>query len=134
MTEVYCKHCNDENDYCPFCGCSVCHYKHLGSQLLICDECNKEYHTYCVSPPLKQIPEGKWFCPHCSEKQHRSSSKVYKDGIAALEDCDFSAGVKKAIQSLLHVPVSDDKSKETVDSVMHSLSVPELLQLQTCRG
>jgi hypothetical protein len=31
--------------------------------LLLCDACNRGYHTYCCSLP--HIPEGEWHCPDC---------------------------------------------------------------------
>ncbi|KNB46020.1 hypothetical protein JH06_0446 [Blastocystis sp. subtype 4] len=132
--EIYCTHCNDENDYCPFCGCITCHYKHLASQLLICDGCNREHHTFCLSPPLKTIPEGNWFCPDCLQKQHRFPTQVCRDRNYALGECQFSSGVQSAIQSIvsyLSLPASKQR-KQDLECVFHSLSIPDLIQLQTC--
>lgn len=38
--------------------------------MLLCDRCNKGWHTYCLSPPLKRVPPGNWYCFEClnSEK------------------------------------------------------------------
>ncbi|KAG9145128.1 hypothetical protein Leryth_008916 [Lithospermum erythrorhizon] len=38
--------------------------------MLLCDRCNKGWHLYCLSPPLKQVPPGNWYCLDClnSEK------------------------------------------------------------------
>ena len=33
--------------------------------ILLCDECDDSYHTYCLYPPLSEIPEGDWRCPNC---------------------------------------------------------------------
>jgi hypothetical protein len=33
--------------------------------MLICDGCDKGFHTYCLEPPLENIPDGEWFCPAC---------------------------------------------------------------------
>lgn len=33
--------------------------------MLLCDGCDKGYHTYCVDPPIEEVPEGDWFCPEC---------------------------------------------------------------------
>ncbi|KAF9256810.1 RCC1/BLIP-II [Marasmius fiardii PR-910] len=32
---------------------------------LECEKCDNPYHLSCLSPPLKEIPEGQWFCPQC---------------------------------------------------------------------
>ena len=26
--------------------------------ILLCDKCDAEYHTYCLDPPLEDVPEG----------------------------------------------------------------------------
>lgn len=33
--------------------------------MLLCDECNRGYHMYCLEPPLTSIPKSQWFCPPC---------------------------------------------------------------------
>ena len=34
--------------------------------LLLCDGCDGAYHTFCVTPSLREIPDGDWFCRQCS--------------------------------------------------------------------
>ena len=36
--------------------------------MLLCDGCDKGYHTYCMDPPIETVPEGDWFCPECVKK------------------------------------------------------------------
>lgn len=43
--------------------CRVCKD---GGELLCCDACPLAYHTYCLNPPLKDVPDGEWRCPRCS--------------------------------------------------------------------
>jgi len=43
--------------------CIVCGRTDQEDVLLLCDNCNDAYHTYCLS--LDAIPEGDWFCPNC---------------------------------------------------------------------
>ena len=33
--------------------------------VLLCDDCDGEYHCACLSPPLPSVPDGEWFCPGC---------------------------------------------------------------------
>ena len=33
--------------------------------MLLCDSCDAPYHTYCLNPPLDEVPEGNWICPEC---------------------------------------------------------------------
>ena len=42
------------------------HISHI-SQMLLCDECDKECHMYCQYPVLWSVPDGKWICPLCRE-------------------------------------------------------------------
>jgi len=46
-----------ESDYCLVCD--------DGGVLICCDECSGTYHLDCLDPPLKSIPEDKWYCPKC---------------------------------------------------------------------
>ncbi|CAL1391877.1 unnamed protein product [Linum trigynum] len=45
--------------------CKVCGVDKDDDSVLLCDTCDAEYHTYCLSPPLARIPEGNWYCPSC---------------------------------------------------------------------
>ena len=45
--------------------CRICRRKCGDEFLLLCDGCDHGYHTYCLKPPLKNIPEGDWFCYEC---------------------------------------------------------------------
>ncbi|KAL9186590.1 hypothetical protein ACHAXT_005828 [Thalassiosira profunda] len=46
-------------------GCKVCHLDVDHANLLLCESCNDEYHTYCLNPPLESVPEGDFFCDKC---------------------------------------------------------------------
>lgn len=60
--------------------CRICRRKCGDEFLLLCDGCDHGYHTYCLRPPLKEIPEGNWFCSDCNPvtpiKQKRNVKKV----------------------------------------------------------
>ncbi|CAN0841302.1 Lysine-specific demethylase JMJ17 [Linum grandiflorum] len=45
--------------------CKQCRSGLHGELMLLCDRCNKGWHIYCLSPPLKQIPPGNWYCFEC---------------------------------------------------------------------
>lgn len=51
-------------------GCLVCRSKSNPEQTLLCDECNKGWHMYCLKPKLTQIPTGDWFCPRCRPENY----------------------------------------------------------------
>ncbi|CAH0556045.1 unnamed protein product [Brassicogethes aeneus] len=63
-----CPHCEsqgpeepDDDEHQEFCR--VCKD---GGELLCCDSCPSAYHTFCLNPPLSEIPDGDWKCPRCS--------------------------------------------------------------------
>ncbi|KAJ4712113.1 Transcription factor jumonji (JmjC) domain protein [Melia azedarach] len=45
--------------------CEQCQSGLHGEVMLLCDRCNKGWHIYCLSPPLKQVPPGNWYCLEC---------------------------------------------------------------------
>ena len=46
--------------------CSVCKSNEKGSEMMLCDGCNKAFHLHCLHPPLKEIPEEDiWLCSTC---------------------------------------------------------------------
>ncbi|GMH27753.1 hypothetical protein Nepgr_029596 [Nepenthes gracilis] len=47
--------------------CVICD---VGGNLLCCDSCPRTYHLECLDPPLEHIPNGKWQCPGCFQKQN----------------------------------------------------------------
>ena len=48
--------------------CQLCHLGDNESSLLLCDGCDKGYHTYCFKPVLTDVPEGDWYCYECVNK------------------------------------------------------------------
>lgn len=54
-----------ECKYCSMCGTSD-----NDDQLLFCDDCDRGYHMYCLSPPLTSPPEGSWSCDICTAEFH----------------------------------------------------------------
>ncbi|XP_075237625.1 chromodomain-helicase-DNA-binding protein Mi-2 homolog isoform X3 [Lycorma delicatula] len=83
-----CPHCegegvqdHEDDEHQEFCSQSsrkllVCRVCKDGGELLCCDSCPSAYHTFCLNPPLSEIPEGDWKCPRCSAKP--LSGKVAK--------------------------------------------------------
>ncbi|XP_061460591.1 tyrosine-protein kinase BAZ1B [Rhineura floridana] len=55
--------------------CKVCRKKGEDDKLILCDECNKAFHLFCLRPALYEIPEGEWQCPACQPSVARRSSR-----------------------------------------------------------
>uniref|UniRef100_A0A8C2DBZ7 [histone H3]-trimethyl-L-lysine(4) demethylase n=1 Tax=Cyprinus carpio TaxID=7962 RepID=A0A8C2DBZ7_CYPCA len=45
--------------------CLVCGGGGDEDRLLLCDGCDDSYHTFCLIPPLHDVPKGDWRCPKC---------------------------------------------------------------------
>ncbi|KAL1192038.1 Lysine-specific demethylase JMJ17 [Cardamine amara subsp. amara] len=54
-----------ENEEVVDQACEQCKSDKHGEVMLLCDSCNKGWHIYCLSPPLKHIPLGNWYCLEC---------------------------------------------------------------------
>ncbi|KAI1654447.1 hypothetical protein F4813DRAFT_382675 [Daldinia decipiens] len=61
--------------------CPICNRTDNEDVLLLCDNCDAPYHTYCVD--LENVPRGHWFCLECSD--------TGADFLATeLQDADFT--------------------------------------------
>ncbi|ESN91155.1 hypothetical protein HELRODRAFT_90399, partial [Helobdella robusta] len=58
-------------------SCQICCSDDDEGQLLLCDMCDKGYHTYCIRPKLQSIPEGDWYCYECISKRHLSMKRMF---------------------------------------------------------
>lgn len=59
--------------------CSKCSTADNEDQLLFCDDCDRSYHTYCLSPPLSDLPEGSWSCHLCLIEYHGNVQEMTSD-------------------------------------------------------
>ena len=41
-------------------NCQFCNSGDNEDKLLLCDGCDKGYHTYCFKPKMENIPDGDW--------------------------------------------------------------------------
>ncbi|KAG1538706.1 hypothetical protein G6F51_009602 [Rhizopus arrhizus] len=64
---------------CPECKvCFVCRTAGDESTLMICDGCDRGWHTGCCTPKVDHIPEGEWLCQLCA-KCHGCNERGMKD-------------------------------------------------------
>ncbi|XP_062120055.1 histone-lysine N-methyltransferase ATXR6 [Humulus lupulus] len=52
-------------------SCVVCGSGDSPADLLLCDKCDKGFHLFCLRPILPSVPKGSWFCPTCTNHNHK---------------------------------------------------------------
>lgn len=86
--DLWCTHCMDDPsiEICGFCGCKVmlivisslllfnlvytqkCFGRFDTHLMVLCDNCDRETHTFCMNPPSMEVPEeDPWYCEACIE-------------------------------------------------------------------
>lgn len=80
--------------------CEICRSGLNENKLLLCDKCDKGYHTYCLKPRLNSLPEGNWFCHNCtsSVKNNTAQSDANRSSDAATNK---NEDIKLHIQCLI---------------------------------
>ena len=64
--------------FCPACRCCVCQQSQVcgtsagagrsvsggldKNTMMICDQCEREFHAGCIDPGMTRLPKGDWFC------------------------------------------------------------------------
>ncbi|CEP17277.1 hypothetical protein [Parasitella parasitica] len=77
---------------CPECKiCCVCKSAGDESTLMICDGCDRGWHTGCCNPKVEKVPEGSWLCPLCAnchscEEHGMEEESQYTHAIAPKTD------------------------------------------------
>lgn len=45
--------------------CEICSLGNNAPKILLCDGCDRGFHTFCLDPPLQDIPADEWYCTAC---------------------------------------------------------------------
>ncbi|XP_055932115.1 lysine-specific demethylase 5A-like [Argiope bruennichi] len=57
--------------------CNICGRGDEEASMLLCDGCDDSYHTFCLIPPLSEIPKGDWRCPCCVAKEVNKPQEAF---------------------------------------------------------
>jgi len=55
--------------------CQICMRACKPENMILCDSCNSGYHSTCLVPSLRVIPNGDWFCAGCMKNFKENSAK-----------------------------------------------------------
>eukprot|EP01114_Cavostelium_apophysatum_P018027 TRINITY_DN548_c0_g1_i1.p1 TRINITY_DN548_c0_g1~~TRINITY_DN548_c0_g1_i1.p1 ORF type:complete len:1044 (-),score=386.50 TRINITY_DN548_c0_g1_i1:46-3177(-) len=59
--------------------CEICGKAGNEKQTMLCDGCDREFHIYCLEPPLGAVPKEDWFCSECIAQQAEEFKRVQKE-------------------------------------------------------
>ncbi|KAK9404648.1 lysine-specific demethylase 5B [Crotalus adamanteus] len=57
--------------------CLLCGSGNDEDRLLLCDGCDDSYHTFCLIPPLQDVPKGDWRCPQCLAQECNKPQEAF---------------------------------------------------------
>lgn len=57
--------------------CLNCNRGDVEEAMLLCDGCDDSYHTFCLIPPLNDVPKGDWRCPKCVCEEVKKPSEAF---------------------------------------------------------
>ena len=56
-------------------ACQICHSRAEHPPMLLCTQCDQGYHITCLSPPLRSVPRGAWYCHTCKPQSRRRTRR-----------------------------------------------------------
>ncbi|KAK1942888.1 PHD and RING finger domain-containing protein 1 [Phytophthora citrophthora] len=87
-------------------ACEICNSSQRESEIVLCDDCNAEYHIFCLQPPLPKVPEGAWYCPKCSVKYPAFEVAMKAEQVQTAA-ADASSGANSATAQAGATPASN---------------------------
>ncbi|KAI3950209.1 hypothetical protein MKW92_044523 [Papaver armeniacum] len=102
-------------------SCVKCANVDALEKLLLCDSCCETYHIQCLDPPLKLVPDGRWFCSTCVKQKESvvhqvQASRRVKPRLTN-EESDFGLSTSSYLEVLQTVRPDETACDETNGSV-----------------
>lgn len=145
---------SDQN--CCSRTCKVCGNSETSSKMLICDQCEDAFHTFCCIPRVKRIPVDEWFCYSCLKKKRKilkekscnaPSNITNEDELGPIAQMlrdtrPFKSSVRVGHEYQVDVPdwsgpviaendISDPEEIKELDLVLHGDDCKKALQLSS---
>ena len=71
--------------------CVRCNLAGDADRMLLCDNCDRGYHTVCLQPVLAEIPAGEWFCASCDAERAKDTEWMPFEDARAFVHRQYSA-------------------------------------------
>ena len=110
-------------------ACQSCDSRTKQSKILLCDLCDRGYHTFCLNPPLKEAPSGDWQCPRCCGDvlDENPSSTGFDDVILLADTKHIAPPAPSDAESPVRNPASIIKRpKDPLKSPLSPATTPSL--------
>lgn len=83
-------------------NCKTCRKATDDNLILVCDKCERGAHMYCLAEPLKEIPEGEWFCDECASTATPRSSATTQSKQSNSNTARMAARNASRAQDVIH--------------------------------
>ncbi|KAF7816669.1 histone-lysine N-methyltransferase ATXR6 [Senna tora] len=102
-------------------SCEECGSGHSAAKLVLCDNCDRGYHLFCLRPILVSVPRGSWFCPSCSKNKKPKSFPLVQTKII-----DFFR-IQRSLQDTQSSSQDNRKKRKRASSLVMSKKKRKLL-------
>lgn len=104
------------------CQCRLCGSGDDEDLLLLCDQCNAAWHTYCVG--LHDVPAGDWFCEMCVDTRNSGRDHPSDRYVAGSSIATSVFGTRKKPRRLLgrYSPSNSSEADDDSDVLVASRS------------
>lgn len=96
-------------------SCYACACVDQSNSLLLCDNCDAAYHTFCLRPPLQDVPRGQWFCDTCAydrrcKRQEAAMEAKLRRELLQIADTDPGAAGGRSLRSCRKPSMKEDST------------------------
>jgi hypothetical protein len=104
--------------------CHMCGRGDVEEAMLLCDGCDDSYHTFCLTPPLNEIPKGDWRCPCCVAEEVSKPTEAF--GFEQVRSrLNFEIRISKTKKNIL-LPFRLQKNIRCSPSVKWQISLKQI--------
>eukprot|EP01103_Thecamoeba_quadrilineata_P021465 TRINITY_DN9873_c0_g1_i1.p1 TRINITY_DN9873_c0_g1~~TRINITY_DN9873_c0_g1_i1.p1 ORF type:complete len:1009 (-),score=185.30 TRINITY_DN9873_c0_g1_i1:109-3135(-) len=100
----------DSESHQEYIICEICTIGNEEDKLLLCDKCDQGFHTFCLEPPLREVPKNEWFCYDCVKKKQSKKKKQKPSIKETLPHKCVAETVPAQLYDEIFEPIIDDSS------------------------
>uniref|UniRef100_A0A336LMZ6 CSON005998 protein n=1 Tax=Culicoides sonorensis TaxID=179676 RepID=A0A336LMZ6_CULSO len=82
--------------------CEICHRSDNEHTMLLCDGCDHGFHMECLTPRLREVPLGSWYCRRCITSRESAANEA-----AVEEEIESSAESDAPLMRVIRTRASE---------------------------